>query len=59
MLKERVYTVQILQAEADDAAGRAIQQYMYRAFNDMSGEATSDSNPLLRKNTLSRSNPLL
>ncbi|DBB05130.1 TPA: hypothetical protein ACH3X3_010386 [Trebouxia sp. C0006] len=50
---------QILQAEADEAAGRAIQQYMYRAFNDMSGEPTSDSNPLLRQHKLSRTNPLL
>ena len=51
--------MQILQAEADDAAGKAIQRYMYRAFNDMSGEPTSDSNPLLRQNKLSRTNPLL
>ncbi|DBA80054.1 TPA: hypothetical protein ACH3X2_007544 [Trebouxia sp. C0005] len=50
---------QILQAEADEAAGRAIQQYMYRAFNDRSGEPTSDSNPLLRQHKLSKTNPLL
>lgn len=50
---------QILQAEADEAAGKAIQRYMYRAFNEMSGEPTSDSNPLLRQNKLSRTNPLL
>ena len=56
---KHVYHVQILQAEADEAAGKAIQRYMYRAFNEMSGEPTSDSNPLLRQNKLSRTNPLL
>jgi hypothetical protein len=56
---DSVCAVQVLQAEADEAAGRAIQQYMYRAFNDMSGEPTSDSNPLLRQHKLSRTNPLL
>ncbi|KAL0050476.1 hypothetical protein WJX82_000433 [Trebouxia sp. C0006] len=36
-LNSQVDTFKILQAEADEAAGRAIQQYVYRAFNDMSG----------------------
>lgn len=51
--------VQILQTEADEAAGKALQRYMYRAFNDLSGAPTTDSNPLVRQNKLSRTNPLL
>ncbi|KAL3147163.1 hypothetical protein ABBQ32_002670 [Trebouxia sp. C0010 RCD-2024] len=50
---------QILQTEADEAAGKALQRYMYRAFNDLSGAPTTDSNPLVRQNKLSRTNPLL
>ena len=54
-----LWVVQILQTEADEAAGRALQQYMYRAFSDLSGAPTTDSNPLVRQNKLSRTNPLL
>lgn len=51
---------QVLQAEADTKAGKAIQRYMYMAFNDTTGEATADVNPLLRHNKrLSATNPLL
>ena len=50
----------MLQAEADDKAGKAIQRYMHMAFRDATGEATRDSNPLLRRNhKLSATNPLL
>lgn len=49
-----------MQAEADDKAGKAIARYMRMAFNDATGEATSDSNPLLRRNhKLRATNPLL
>ena len=55
-----MYTMlQVLQAEADDAAGKAISQYMYRAFNDIGDVPTADSNPLVRRNKLSKTNPLL
>lgn len=51
---------QVTQAEADDRAGKAIQRYMYMAFNDATGEATADVNPLLRRNKrLTATNPLL
>ena len=57
---QHVYTMlQVLQAEADDAAGKAISQYMYRAFNDIGDVPTADSNPLVRRNNLSKTNPLL
>lgn len=51
---------QVAQADADAAAGQAIQRYMYMAFNDATGEATADVNPLLRRNKrLTATNPLL
>lgn len=51
---------QVMQAEADDKAGKAIARYMRMAFNDATGEATLDSNPLLRRNhKLRATNPLL
>ena len=51
---------QVMQAEADEKAGKAIQRYISRAFNDATGEPTADSNPLLRRNhKLSATNPLL
>jgi hypothetical protein len=51
---------QVMQAEVDDRAGKAIQRYMYMAFNDATGEATADVNPLLRRNRrLTATNPLL
>lgn len=52
---------QVMQAEADEKAGKTIQRYMYMAFNDATGEPTNDSNPLLRKgrSKLSATNPLL
>ncbi len=49
----------MLQAEADEAAGRALARAVYRAFNDSNGVRAPDSNPLLRRNKLSASNPLL
>jgi hypothetical protein len=52
--------LQVMQAEADEKAGKAIQRYISRAFNDATGEPTADSNPLLRRNhKLSATNPLL
>ena len=53
--------LQVLQAEADDRAGKAIQRYIYSAFNDATGEPTADANPLLRpgRSRLSATNPLL
>lgn len=51
---------QVLQAEVDDKAGKAIQRYMYMAFNDVTGEPTRDANPLKKGRTrLAPSNPLL
>ena len=44
-----------LQAEADDEVSKAIDRYMFRAFRD----DNADTNPLLRRNNLSASNPLL
>ena len=53
--------MQVLQTEVDQRAGKAIQRYIYSAFNDATGEPTSDSNPLLRRgrSKLSATNPLL
>jgi hypothetical protein len=52
--------MQVLQAEADDKAGKAIARYIRMAFSDATGEPTSDLNPLLRQNhKLSATNPLL
>ncbi|EFN52654.1 hypothetical protein CHLNCDRAFT_54290 [Chlorella variabilis] len=51
---------QVMQAEADDKAGKAIARYMHMAFNETTGEPTRDSNPLLRRShKLSATNPLL
>lgn len=50
---------QVMQAEADDAAEKALARELYRAFNDSSGYSSTDTNPLLRKSKLSDSNPLL
>ena len=50
---------QVLQAEADDAADKALSRYLYRAFSDAGGYSSTDNNPLLRRNKLSRTNPLL
>ena len=53
-------TLQVMQAEADDKAGKAIARYMHMAFNETTGEPTRDSNPLLRRShKLSATNPLL
>ncbi|KAK9918590.1 hypothetical protein WJX75_005185 [Coccomyxa subellipsoidea] len=49
----------VMQAEADDAAEKALARELYRAFNDSSGYSSTDTNPLLRKSKLSDSNPLL
>ena len=51
---------QVMQSEVDDAAGQKISRFMYNAFKD--GDAAGDSadnNPLLRRNKLSSTNPLL
>jgi hypothetical protein len=49
-----------MQAEADEAAAKAIQRYIFRAFSDATGEPTSDANPLLRRSRkASATNPLL
>ena len=45
-----------MQAEADEKMAKAIDQKIFRAF-DSSSEL--DTNPLLRRNNLSVSNPLL
>ncbi len=50
---------QVMQAEADDAAEKALARALYRAFNDSSCYGSTDSNPLLRRSKLSDSNPLL
>ena len=52
---------QVMQAEADAKAGKAIQRYIYSAFRDQTGEPTAaDANPLVRRNhKLSATNPLL
>lgn len=50
---------QVMQAEADDAAEKALARALYRAFNDSSGYASTDTNPLQRRSKLSDSNPLL
>lgn len=53
-------SLQVMQADADAKAGKAIERYMRMAFNDATGEPTADSNPLLRRNhKLSATNPLL
>jgi predicted ATP-dependent protease len=49
---------QALQAEADQQAEKELARFMYRQFNEFTGP-TSDSNPLLRPNKLTRTNPLL
>jgi hypothetical protein len=51
----------VLQTEAHERAGKAIQRYIYSAFNEATGEPTSDANPLLRpgRSKLSATNPLL
>ena len=51
---------QVMQSEVDDAAGQKISRFVYNAFKD--GGATgygADNNPLLRRNKLSSTNPLL
>ena len=48
-----------MQAEADDKAGKAIHRYIYSAMAGVTGEATTDRNPLLHRSKLSSSNPLL
>lgn len=48
---------QVMQAEADEQAGKVIAQYVYRAFGpDDEGTVL---NPVLRKTKLSATNPLL
>ena len=51
--------VQVMQAEADSAAGKALARAVYRAFSNTNAPSAPDSNPLLRHNKLSASNPLL
>jgi hypothetical protein len=51
---------QVMQAEADDKAGKAISRYIYSAFNETTGEPTRDTNPLLRRDKrTSATTPLL
>lgn len=50
--------MQAIQAEADQQAEKELARFMYRQFNEFTGP-TSDSNPLLRPNKLTRTNPLL
>jgi hypothetical protein len=54
---------QVLQAEADEKAGKELAKLVYSAFRDDGGGgsgSTTDVNPLLRKNRkLSAQNPLL
>lgn len=50
---------QVAQAEADDAAEKALARAFYRAFKDSAGYSSTDTNPLLRRSKLSDSNPLL
>ena len=44
------------QAEADETAGQEISRHIFRLFRD---DHSLDSNPLMRRNNLSSSNPLL
>lgn len=48
-----------MQADVDDAAGKAIARYLHMAFRDGTGAPTADDNPLMRRNRLSATNPLL
>ena len=51
---------QVMQAEADDEAGKAIARYIYSAFSETTGAPTRDTNPLLRRDKrTSATNPLL
>lgn len=50
---------QVMRAEAEAAADRALAQALYREFNDIGGHHSADTNPLLRRSKLSASNPLL
>lgn len=58
-LQVKVKRVKVVQAEVDEARNRALAKALYREFNDTGGYHSADSNPLLRKNKLSASNPLL
>ena len=50
---------QVVRAEAEAAAERALAKALFREFNDVGGQHSSDTNPLLRRSKLSASNPLL
>jgi hypothetical protein len=50
---------QVARQEAEDARGRAIHHYLSSVLNGYDGTSNTDSNPLLRRNKLSATNPLL
>ena len=50
---------QVMRAEAEAAADKALAKALYREFNDIGGQHSSDTNPLHRRSKLSSSNPLL
>ena len=49
---------QTMRAEAEAAAEKALAKALYREFNDVGGQHSADTNPLLRRSKLSASNPL-
>eukprot|EP00878_Enallax_costatus_P006620 GHUV01006938.1.p1 GENE.GHUV01006938.1~~GHUV01006938.1.p1 ORF type:complete len:332 (+),score=116.06 GHUV01006938.1:212-1207(+) len=50
---------QVMQQEAKDRRDKAIQEYLYRAFNETSDYGTGDCNPLGKNHRLIATNPLL
>lgn len=50
---------QVARQEAEDARGRAIHHYLSSVLSGYDGTSNTDSNPLLRRNKLSATNPLL
>ncbi len=49
---------QTMRAEAEAAAEKALAKALYREFNDVGGQHSADTNPLMRRSKLSASNPL-
>jgi len=50
---------QVQLQEAQDKRDKAIQSYLFRAFNEPSSAATRDSSPLTKHHRLTATNPLL
>eukprot|EP00877_Chromochloris_zofingiensis_P002480 jgi/Chrzof1/12232/Cz06g26130.t1 len=50
---------QVARQEQSDKRARAIQSYLFRAFNEPSTATGSDSNPISRPSRLTATNPLL